>query len=97
MGRAAKHTFFSIPSFALSWDVLAAECWRGDMATMIHQPSTAVARSDRIVWPRLVVRPFARLWRRKRDGQRGALRTANRWWVAAVLPFEPQPLPCRGG
>ena len=66
------------------------------MATMINQPS-GVARSDRIAWPRLFVRPFARLWRRPREGQRIDQHTDHRWWVAAALPFEPQPLPCRGG
>ena len=66
------------------------------MATMINQPS-GVARSDRIAWPRLFVRPFARLWRRPRDGQRIDQHTDHRWWVAAALPFEPQPLPYRGG
>ena len=66
------------------------------MATMINQPS-GVARSDRIAWPRLFVRPFARLWRRPREGQRIDQHTDHRWWVAAALPFEPQPLPYRGG
>ena len=65
------------------------------MAAMINQPS-GVARSDRVAWPRRFARPFARLWR-PRDSQRIGQQTNHQWWVAAALPFEPQPLPYSGG